>query len=49
VSELRPAIEMVRNIKPGTALVFRVLRGGKESDITVTIGAAPFTLLTLLD
>jgi uncharacterized protein (TIGR03067 family) len=49
VSELRPAIETVRNTKPGAALVFRVLRDGKESDITVTVGAAPFTLLTLLD
>jgi uncharacterized protein (TIGR03067 family) len=49
VKVLRDAIETVRLTKPGSALVFRVLRDGKENDITVTVGVMPFTWQTFLE
>ena len=49
VKELLPAVEVVRQTKPGMQLVFRVSRDGKESDITITTGVVPFTWLAFLE
>jgi uncharacterized protein (TIGR03067 family) len=47
--DLRTAVEAVRQARPGTPLVFRVARDGKESDITVTIGVLPLHWLVFLE
>jgi uncharacterized protein (TIGR03067 family) len=49
VSDLRGAVETVRQAKPGSKLSFRIRRDGKERDLTITIGVLPFSALALLD
>src|SRR5262249_20578001 len=48
-TELRPAVEAVRQSKPGSELTFRVRRAGKESDITVKVGVVPFNFVVGLE
>jgi uncharacterized protein (TIGR03067 family) len=49
ITDVLGAVDAVRQTKPGTALVFRIVRDGKESDVTVTVGVAPFTMQAFLD
>jgi uncharacterized protein (TIGR03067 family) len=49
VTDLRGAVEAVRKTLPDVALTFHILRDGKESDITVTVGVLPFAFLALLE
>jgi uncharacterized protein (TIGR03067 family) len=42
---LREAIDAVREARPGSKLMFRVKRGGKEQEITIQPGVVPFFLL----
>jgi uncharacterized protein (TIGR03067 family) len=42
---IREVVEEVMRTKPGGEVTFRVRRGGRERDITVRAGVAPFFLL----
>jgi uncharacterized protein (TIGR03067 family) len=42
VDDLQQAVNLVRQLKPGMDAVLRVRRTGKEQDITVRVGVAPF-------
>jgi hypothetical protein len=42
---LQETIELVRQLKPGSEAVMRIRRAGKEQDITVKVGVAPFVFL----
>jgi uncharacterized protein (TIGR03067 family) len=44
-TDLRSVINRVQQEKPGSKLVLRIRRAGKEQDITVTPGVMPFFLL----
>jgi uncharacterized protein (TIGR03067 family) len=44
-TDLHTVIDRVRQEKPGSRVVLRVRRSGKEQDITVTAGVVPFFLL----
>jgi uncharacterized protein (TIGR03067 family) len=48
-TELQPTVEAVRQNKPGSNLVIRVERDGKEKDITIKVGVIPFQFLGLLE
>jgi C-terminal processing protease CtpA/Prc len=39
---LQQTVNLVRQLKPGSDAVLRVRRAGKEQDIKVKVGAAPF-------
>ena len=43
--ELQKTVNLVRQLKPGSDAVLRVRRAGKEQDITVKVGVAPFLFL----
>jgi uncharacterized protein (TIGR03067 family) len=43
--DLQQTINLVRQLKPGRDAVMRVRRAGKEQDITVKVGVAPFLFL----
>jgi uncharacterized protein (TIGR03067 family) len=43
--DLQQAVNLVRQLKPGSDAVLRVRRAGKEQDITVKVGVAPFLFL----
>jgi len=43
--DLQETVNLVRQLKPGTEAVMRVRRAGKERDITVKVGVAPFLYL----
>jgi uncharacterized protein (TIGR03067 family) len=45
VKELRPTVEMIRKIKPGSTVNLRVRRDGKEMDVTVKAIIMPFFIL----
>jgi uncharacterized protein (TIGR03067 family) len=49
VTDLRSAVDAVRQAKPGSMLTFRIRRDGKESDVTVKVGVLPFSVLAQLD
>jgi uncharacterized protein (TIGR03067 family) len=40
--DLQQTINLVRQLKPGSNAILRVRRGGKELDVTVKVGVAPF-------
>jgi C-terminal processing protease CtpA/Prc len=42
---LQQTVELVRQLRPGSKAVLRVRRAGKEQDVTVKVGAAPFLCL----
>jgi uncharacterized protein (TIGR03067 family) len=42
---LQETVNMVRQLKPGSDAVLRVRRAGKEKDVTVKVGVAPFLFL----
>jgi uncharacterized protein (TIGR03067 family) len=42
---LQQTVELVRQLRPGSEVVLRVRRAGKEQDITVKVGVAPFVHL----
>jgi uncharacterized protein (TIGR03067 family) len=44
-TDLRGAIGLVQQVRPGSHLTIRVERGGKEQDIRVRVGVVPFFLL----
>jgi len=44
-TDLQTVVRTVRKVKPGGDLTFRVKRGGKEEDVKVKVGVAPFFLL----
>jgi uncharacterized protein (TIGR03067 family) len=44
-ADLQRTINLVRQLKPGSDAVLRVRRAGKERDITVKVGVAPFLFL----
>ena len=41
-ADLQQTVNLVRQLKPGSDAVLRVRRAGKEQDITVKVGVAPF-------
>jgi hypothetical protein len=41
-ADLQQTVNLVRQLKPGSDAVLRVCRAGKEQDITVKVGVAPF-------
>ena len=43
--DLEETINLVQNLKPGTEVILRVRRAGKEQDVTVKIGVAPIFFL----
>jgi uncharacterized protein (TIGR03067 family) len=43
--DLKQAINLLRQLKPGSDAVLRVRRAGKEQEITVKVGMAPFLFL----
>jgi uncharacterized protein (TIGR03067 family) len=43
--DLQQTINLVRQLKPGSDAILRVRRAGKEQDITVKVGVAPFLFL----
>jgi uncharacterized protein (TIGR03067 family) len=43
--DLQQTINLVRQLKPGSEATVRVRRAGKEQDITVKVGVAPFLIL----
>jgi uncharacterized protein (TIGR03067 family) len=43
--DLQKTVNLVRQLKPGSEAVLRVRRDGKEKDITVKVGVAPFLFL----
>jgi uncharacterized protein (TIGR03067 family) len=45
VQDLQQTVDLVRQLKPGAKAVLRIRRAGKEQDITVKIGVAPFLFL----
>ena len=49
VTDLEGTVKLVRRARPGQKLDFRVGRDGKETDITVTVGALPFQLIAGLE
>jgi uncharacterized protein (TIGR03067 family) len=40
--DLQQTVNLVRQLKPGSDVALRVRRAGKEQDITVKVGVAPF-------
>ena len=44
-TDLRSVVERTQQARPGSKLTLRVRRGGKEQDVTVTVGVMPFFLL----
>jgi uncharacterized protein (TIGR03067 family) len=44
-TDLKGAIGLVQQVRPGSDLTIRVERGGKEQDIRVRVGVVPFYLL----
>ena len=44
-ADLQRTVNLVRQLKPGSDAVLRVRRVGKEQDITVKVGVAPFLFL----
>ena len=44
-ADLQQTVKLVRQLKPGSDAVLRVRRAGKEQDITVKVGVAPFLFL----
>jgi uncharacterized protein (TIGR03067 family) len=44
-TDLLDSVKTIRNAKPGGELLFRIKRGGKEIDLKVKVGVAPFFLL----
>ena len=42
---LKETVDLVRQLKPGSDVTLRVRRAGKEQDITVKVGVAPFLFL----
>jgi uncharacterized protein (TIGR03067 family) len=44
-ADLQQTVNLVRQLKPGSDVVLRVRRAGKEHDITVKVGVAPFLFL----
>src|SRR5262245_462777 len=43
--DLQQTINLVRQLKPGSDAILRVRRAGKEQDVTVKVGVAPFLFL----
>jgi uncharacterized protein (TIGR03067 family) len=43
--DLQETVNLVRQLKPGSDAVLRVRRAGKEQDVTVKVGVAPFLYL----
>jgi uncharacterized protein (TIGR03067 family) len=43
--DLQQTIKLVQQLKPGSDAILRVRRAGKEQDITVKVGVAPFLFL----
>jgi uncharacterized protein (TIGR03067 family) len=43
--DLQQTINLVRQLKPGSDAILHVRRAGKEQDITVKVGVAPFLFL----
>lgn len=43
--DLQQTVDLVRQLKPGNDAILRVRRAGKEQDITVKVGVAPFVYL----
>ena len=46
--DLRSTVESVRRQRPGSELAIRVLRDGKEKDLTLRVAEFPFALLGIL-
>jgi uncharacterized protein (TIGR03067 family) len=44
-ADLQQAVNLVRQLRPGSDAVLRVRRAGKERDITVKVGVAPLLFL----
>jgi hypothetical protein len=44
-TDLRTVVDTVRQTKPGSALTFRIRRGGAERDVAVKVGIVPFFYL----
>ena len=44
-ADLQQTVNLVRQLRPGSDAVLRVRRAGKEQDITVKVGVAPFLFL----
>jgi uncharacterized protein (TIGR03067 family) len=45
VEDLQQSVDLVRQLKPGSKAILRVRRAGKEQDISVKVGVAPFVIL----
>jgi uncharacterized protein (TIGR03067 family) len=43
--DLQQTVDLVRQLKPGSNTILRVRRAGKEQDVTVKVGVAPFLYL----
>jgi len=43
--DLQQAVDMVRQLKPGSGAILRVRRAGKEQDVKVKVGVAPLFFL----
>jgi uncharacterized protein (TIGR03067 family) len=43
--DLQQTINLVRQLRPGSEVILRVRRAGKEQDVTVRVGVAPFFFL----
>jgi serine protease DegQ len=43
--DLQQTIKLVQQLKPGSNAILRVRRAGKEQDIIVKVGVAPFLFL----
>jgi uncharacterized protein (TIGR03067 family) len=41
-TDLKSAVELVRQVRPGVDLTIRVQRAGKEQDVVVRVGVVPF-------
>ena len=46
--DIDTTVEAVRRNSPGSSVVVRVRRDGKEKELTVTVAVFPFSLLGLL-
>lgn len=44
-SDLKGAVALVRQARPGSQLTFRIRRSGEEREDTVRVGVMPFFLL----
>jgi uncharacterized protein (TIGR03067 family) len=49
IKTLPGAVEIVRQLKPGTMIIVRIARDGKERDLSVQVAPFPFRLLAGLE